>query len=82
VGRHATQRSSPEPFSVDTLSFEQWLQWIFLPRMKQIIENGLALPNASGILAMAEMVYAGRQGQAYELMVSLKQFDVLISGDA
>ncbi|WP_258876037.1 YqcC family protein, partial [Pseudomonas aeruginosa] len=26
--------ASPEPFCVDTLALEQWLQWIFLPRMK------------------------------------------------
>ena len=42
--------SSVEPFSVDTLDFHQWLQWIFLVRMKQILEQDLPLPNASGIL--------------------------------
>lgn len=61
VGRCVPQRralSSVEPFSVDTLDFHQWLQWIFLVRMKQILEQDLPLPNASGILEMAEMVYA------------------------
>ena len=29
--------ASVEPFCVDTLRFEQWLQWIFLPRMKAIV---------------------------------------------
>ncbi len=56
--------SSVEPFSVDTLDFEQWLQWIFLPKMKVILEEDLPLPSASGILAMAEMVYAQRPGEA------------------
>lgn len=42
--------SSQEPFCVDTLEFAQWLQWIFLPRMKIILERDLPLPNASGIL--------------------------------
>ncbi|RFQ09873.1 pseudouridine synthase, partial [Pseudomonas sp. ATCC 13867] len=32
--------SSQEPFCVDTLALEEWLQWIFLPRMKLIIETG------------------------------------------
>ena len=32
--------ASQEPFCVDTLTFEQWLQWIFLPRMKQLLEAG------------------------------------------
>ncbi|NWA04612.1 YqcC family protein [Pseudomonas gingeri] len=71
--------SSVEPFSVDTLEFEQWLQWIFLPKMKVILEQDLPLPNASGILAMAEMVYAQRPGQGRALQALLAQFDQLIS---
>jgi uncharacterized protein YqcC (DUF446 family) len=73
--------SSVEPFSVDTLDFEQWLQWIFLPRMKMILEQDLPLPNASGIQEMAEMVFAGRnvQGKDRQLQVLLKQFDQLIT---
>ena len=73
--------SSVEPFSVDTLEFEQWLQWIFLPRMKIILEQGLPLPNASGIQEMAEMVFASRsvQGKDRQLQVLLKEFDSLIT---
>ncbi|WP_434605727.1 YqcC family protein [Pseudomonas sp. R1-7] len=71
--------ASVEPFAVDTLDFEQWLQWIFLPRMKSILENDLPLPNASGILAMAEMVYAQRPGQGVKLQQLLAQFDQLIA---
>ena len=72
--------SSVEPFSVDTLDFEQWLQWIFLPRMKMILEQDLPLPNASGIQEMAEMVFASRdmQGRDRQLQVLLKEFDQLI----
>ncbi len=71
--------SSGEPFCVDTLEFEQWLQWIFLPRMKLILENDQPLPNASGILQMAEMVYATRQRETHLLQQLLAQFDQLIA---
>jgi uncharacterized protein YqcC (DUF446 family) len=71
--------ASQEPFCVDTLEFEQWLQWIFLPRMKHIIEHDLPLPNASGILAMSEMVYASRAQQSRGLNVLLAEFDELIT---
>ncbi|MCY1424733.1 hypothetical protein D3C76_604230 [compost metagenome] len=71
--------ASIEPFCVDTLDFDQWLQWIFLPRMKLILEQNQPLPNASGILAMAEMVYADRPEQSRNLKVLLAQFDELIS---
>jgi uncharacterized protein YqcC (DUF446 family) len=71
--------SSPEPFCVDTLEFAQWLQWIFLPKMKIILEQNLPLPNASGILEMAEMVYTGRQAEARVLQQHLARFDQLIA---
>ncbi|MCU1726248.1 YqcC family protein [Pseudomonas sp. 7P_10.2_Bac1] len=70
--------SSVEPFSVDTLDFHQWLQWIFLTRMKQILEQDLPLPNASGILEMAEMVYAEQPEESLGLRSALKKFDQLI----
>ncbi|WP_025131290.1 YqcC family protein [Pseudomonas sp. PH1b] len=72
--------ASTEPFAVDTLEFEQWLQWIFLPRMKMILEQNLPLPNASGIQEMAEMVFSARsmQGRDRQLRVLLKEFDQLI----
>ncbi len=71
--------ASTVPFAVDSLSFEQWLQWIFLPRMKEILEKGLALPNASGILVMAETVYANRPEESRKLRKLLAEFDQLIS---
>jgi uncharacterized protein YqcC (DUF446 family) len=72
--------SSQQPFCVDTLAFEQWLQWIFLPRMKQLLEAGAALPSASGIQPMAEQVYGGQAAKARELIALLGEFDRLIAG--
>ncbi|MFP3518704.1 YqcC family protein [Pseudomonas sp. SIMBA_077] len=76
---NAEALSSVEPFSVDTLDFHQWLQWIFLVRMKQILEQDLPLPNASGILEMAETVYADEPQKSLELRAALKKFDQLIT---
>lgn len=74
--------ASVEPFCVDTLTFEEWLQWIFLPRMKQILEEGSALPRASGIRPMAEVVYREHPLRAKELLTALERFDRLIGGPA
>jgi len=71
--------SSVEPFCVDTLSMEEWLQWIFLPRMKLIIESGAELPLASGIRAIAEEAYALKGARAAPLLEALGTFDQLIS---
>lgn len=74
--------ASTVPFAVDSMPFEHWLQWIFLPRMKQIIEQGRPLPNASGILVMAETVFAGRPEHSRELRRLLAAFDRLIAPTA
>lgn len=71
--------ASEQPFCVDTLDFEAWLQWVFLPRMKQILEGGLALPAVSGILPMAEVVYRERLTEAGRLLALLGEFDRLVS---
>jgi len=70
--------ASQEPFCVDTLSFAQWLQWIFLPRMKLIIESDGALPVRSGIRPMAEVVYQGDLDPVLPLLATLAEFDRLI----
>lgn len=74
--------SSKQPFCVDGLAFEEWLQWVFLPRMKLIIESDSAFPAASGILPMAEMVYAERLAEMKDLLESLGEIDRLISNES
>lgn len=70
--------ASVEPFCVDTLELEEWLQWIFLPRMKLIIESGAELPRTSGIRAIAEVVYAPQGERVLALYEALGEFDRLI----
>ncbi|MDF3931993.1 YqcC family protein [Pseudomonas citronellolis] len=70
--------ASQEPFCVDTLDLSEWLQWIFLPRMKLIIESGADLPRASGIREIAEVVYAGEGERMLGLLEALGAFDRLI----
>lgn len=71
--------SSEQPFCVDTLELHQWLQWIFLPRMKILVESGRPLPAVSSITEMAEVVYAERLGEVRTLLVALTEFDRLIT---
>ncbi len=71
--------ASAEPFCVDTLEFEEWLQWIFLPRMKAILEEGQPLPSVSGIHPMAEVVY--RERPVGGLLAALLEFDRLIANE-
>ncbi|WP_137888254.1 YqcC family protein [Pseudomonas sp. 2FE] len=74
--------ASEQPFCVDSLAFEEWLQWVFLPRMKVIVECGKPLPTTSGIRPMAEVVYSERSAKAKTLLELLGEFDRLIGGAA
>lgn len=50
-----TLLQSREPFAVDTLRFEQWLQWIFIPKLRKLLAMPRVdgLPNASDVHTMA-----------------------------
>ncbi len=75
----ATDLNSTIPFCMDTLKFEQWLQWIFLPRMKETIEQTKPLPVQSGIYEYAEKCLHKNDPSTNKLLKHLKTFDDLIS---
>ena len=62
---------SDQPFCVDTLRLPQWLQWVFLPRMRALLDARAPLPPRCGIAAMAEMYFLGQQGSAIERIIEL-----------
>ncbi|OOF62686.1 YqcC family protein [Rodentibacter sp. Ppn85] len=40
---------SEEPFSLDMMAPEEWLQWVFIPRMYALLESGAPLPSQIAI---------------------------------
>ncbi|MEH6493299.1 YqcC family protein [Halopseudomonas sp.] len=78
--RPAAERlNSPAPFCVDTLTFEQWLQWVFIPRLALLINQQGRLPAACNIMPMAQEALAplGRRGQP--LLGTVAEVDRLAS---
>ena len=71
--------ASTQPFCIDTLTFPQWLQFIFLARMKIIVEQGQPLPGVSGIAPMAEEYFRGQPESGRGLIRELHAIDRLIS---
>lgn len=78
---HEAAFQSTEPFCLDTLSFTQWIQFVFLERMRQIIENERALPVGSGIAPMAEEHFRDRPESGQRLIRELEVVDQLLSDD-
>jgi uncharacterized protein YqcC (DUF446 family) len=66
-------------FALDTMAFSQWLQFIFVPRVNQIIETGGAFPTRSQVGAQAVREFDGAD-EANHLVSLLSAFDRYIEG--
>lgn len=56
----AQAMASTLPFMVDTLRIEQWLQWVFLPRLHALLDAQAPLPSACSVHPLAEHEWAQR----------------------
>ena len=73
--------ASREPFCVDTLTLPQWLQFVFLPTLYRMLEEGQPLPDRCGIAPMAEEFFRGSGLAVGELVEALERVDELLSQD-
>ncbi|NVK11352.1 MAG: YqcC family protein [Gammaproteobacteria bacterium] len=66
------------PFCTDTLHFEEWLQFVLIERLEEMLLVHAPLPVMSGITPMAEFVWAQQEVDAiiYDL---LRDIDELLS---
>ncbi|MES1939478.1 protein YqcC [Salinisphaera sp. T5B8] len=71
--------ASRTPFCADTLAFSEWLQFIFIPRMRALIEDNAPMPQASAIAPLAEEALAEQPGKQ-AVVDRLRAFDQAISG--
>ena len=71
--------ASDQPFCVDTLTLPQWLQFIFLPTMYRLLEEGEPLPERCGIAPMAQEYFRGTGLASSDLIGALVQVDKLLS---
>jgi uncharacterized protein YqcC (DUF446 family) len=63
-------------FAMDTMAYTQWLQFIFIPRVKQIIAEHGKFPSSSSVGTQAIREFDG-QDQANNLVTLLCEFDAL-----
>lgn len=65
-----------EAFCMDTMSFEQWLQFVLVPRVRSIIAERGEWPNGSAVGVMAVRNFDGFN-EAGDLVTLLYEFDRL-----
>jgi len=74
----AAALASQEPFCLDTLSFTQWLQFIFLPRMNTLCEQTLPLPTKCGVAPMSEEYFRPLNLDGAQLNAALARIDQIL----
>lgn len=67
--------ASTQPFCVDTLDFSEWLQWLLLPRLEEMIARDLPLPQNSDIQPMAEEVFKQLEADTEQLLALIGRLD-------
>ena len=73
--------ASDQPFSVDTLTLPQWLQFIFLPTLYRLLAEGQPLPGRCGIAPMAQEYFRGLALASATLEQTLLKMDRMLSGE-
>ncbi|PCI56509.1 MAG: hypothetical protein COB45_04930 [Gammaproteobacteria bacterium] len=74
------EMASTLPFHYDTLTFEQWLQFVFIERINLMIEENQPLPSEILLLPMAEESFKKLGNKANNLIDIIAQLDCLFSG--
>ncbi|WP_231731572.1 YqcC family protein [Colwellia sp. TT2012] len=74
----AVELASSAPFCCDSLAFEQWLQFVFIPRITQLINQQQALPSKIALRPMAEESF--KQLSAQALLAVINKIDQTLTG--
>lgn len=75
----AKELSSVQPFCYDTLEVEQWLQFIFVGRLREIIEQHDELPSTCGITPYLDMLQSSGRPIHFKLYEKLEEIDILLT---
>lgn len=67
--------ASQTPFAADTMPLWQWLQWLFLPRMRETLRLGLKPPAACSIHPYAAHCLVKHGVAARPLVAAIRAFD-------
>ncbi|CEO38284.1 YqcC family protein [Photobacterium kishitanii] len=70
--------ASTEPFAIDSLACHQWLQWIFIPKLRYLILQRLPLPTQFVISPYVEEAMKNQVG-VEDIVVTVRAIDQLLN---
>lgn len=71
--------ASTEPFCIDSMQAEEWLQWILLPRMHALLDANAPLPTRFAITPYFDEALKDKQPNCLPLLLLLQQLDSLLN---
>ena len=73
--------ASDKPFCLDTLEPLEWLQWVLIPRMHQLLESGQPLPQNFAVAPYYEMALDQAHPVSESKLAELLLLDALFAGE-
>jgi len=70
---------SEQPFAMDKLELEEWLQFIFIPTLYELLDSGSPLPDRCSIAPMAEETLDKKPIPTASLIDTIRELDWLIT---
>lgn len=70
---------SQQPFSIDTLSFLEWLQWIYIARLRALLDANAQLPQGAQVSPYAEEAMKASDVSVPGLLDLIRQLDNALS---
>ena len=71
--------ASTSPFCIDTMSFCEWLQFVFIVKMGALVKQQLPLPQNMAIHPMAEEAFKPLAADTRQLSELILAFDQLLT---
>ncbi len=82
---HSTTAPSPDafasvqPFCVDTMTFPEWVQFVFLPKLEGMLDGGEPMPSWCDVAPMAEEYFRHLEQDGQLLIEALRRVDELVT---
>ncbi len=71
--------ASVEPFAIDSLNFTQWLQFIFIEKISDLLQLNLALPSDMAITPMASEYFKMQGCDSAEIITIITRIDLIFN---
>ncbi|MCK9563193.1 MAG: YqcC family protein [Bacteroidales bacterium] len=71
--------ASTAPFACDALLFTEWLQFIFIPRLGELVAAGAPLPASCDVTPMAEEYFKANGQYCAPVLMILARIDQLVT---